>query len=127
MRNRLVLSLLAVAATITLALGLTACGAAKEVDYAGRYAMTGAIVSEIPVDQAEMSMLKPPDKNYIEIVDSRNIIFVLDGDKIETTYSKDNNVLHIKDNNKTINFTLSENEITYYIESRDTTFIFTKQ
>jgi hypothetical protein len=55
----------------------------------------------------------PADQYYIEIVDSYNIIFVLDGEKMETVYRRSGSLLSVLDGRSILEFTIHENEISY--------------
>jgi hypothetical protein len=127
MKKRFVLvtaSILVAALAASMLLGCKKTGEA--VDYAGKYTLAKAEVSGATLEGAAIAATFPPERFYIEIIDSLNVTFVLDGEMIQTTYTKDGDVLHIKDGDDILDFTLRGNEISYYIPSENTYLFFIK-
>ncbi|MDR2956708.1 MAG: hypothetical protein LBU61_00815 [Coriobacteriales bacterium] len=128
MKKRIAIVVAGVMIFASMALVLSGCDTKGEpVDYAGKYILTKADVSGVgTVEGEDITKMFPPSENYIEIVDSRNIIFVLQNEKIETTYTKDGSILHVSDGGDVLDFTFDGKQVTYYVEDQKTTLFFTK-
>ncbi|MCL1879183.1 MAG: hypothetical protein FWF71_00940 [Actinomycetia bacterium] len=136
MRKRLTLFVLAGAAICLLAVGLVACTGAAAGQYDGRYNLSKVTAGSVELsgDQlsaADQSLAK--EKNYIEVKDSKNISFVLQGaTPVNTTYTVEGNTMHVKETTgaaQTIDFVISGNELSYSMAESGTTVVlhFTKQ
>ena len=127
MKKRLMLvvsGILAVTLAITCLVGCTKKG--QPVDYAGKYIMTQAVVEGEVFEGEEFRLNYPANENYIEIIDSENIIFVLRGTKLETTYTKEGDVLHVEDTTGTVNFIFEDGKLIYSENDGDYKLVFTK-
>jgi len=127
MKKRLALLVIGVSVLFGIWLGLTACTTpVTSVDFAGTYTVTKAVYGDKVVEGEEAQANYPADKNFIQVIDSQNIIFMLGGYKIETTYTLEGNVLHVKDSAQTLDFTLSGNQLIYTDSVNNFTFYFTR-
>ncbi|MCL2150715.1 MAG: hypothetical protein FWH50_00610 [Coriobacteriia bacterium] len=127
MRKRQIPILIAISMLLLLSFTLTACKSAQPVDYAGVYTMSYLQKGDEVMDGEELAVLNPPEENYIEIIDSTNIVFVLYGDKVTTTYSMRDNILQVRDDTSTISLTLLGNDLSIYLDPEDITLVFTKE
>lgn len=127
MKKHLKVLLVVVSLASMMLFGLFGCiKQAEAVDYAGTYVLFRAEIDGEAKEGEEINALFPPDQNYVEIVDSVNIIFMLRGERIETTYTKEGNTLHVDDGDATLDFMLVGNELSYFVADRGTTLFFTK-
>jgi len=130
MKKRLAFMALAVITASVMAIGLTGCAGSSQ--YAGTYKLSkneqdGNITQGDALTQADAKL--SPDKNYIEIKDSKNITFVLDGsDPINTTYAVEGSTLHINAGSQTLDFAVNGNDLSYTYTSGGKTAVmyFTK-
>jgi len=124
-RSAIVVSILAAVLLVTSC--LVGCGKKGEaVDYAGRYTLSGATIEGSNVGAEEVALNYPADENYIEIIDSINIIVVIKAIKTETTYTKEGNILHVADGNGVIDFYLENGELIYAEDGDEYRLVFTK-
>ena len=129
MKKRLKLIVTGVLAAVVagvLVLQLVGCGKKGEaVDYAGRYVMSEATIDGITLDGDEFALNYPAESNYIEITDSANIIFVLRGKRVQTTYTREADVLHVNDAGEVVNFNFENGDIVYILSDDGDKLFFT--
>jgi hypothetical protein len=115
MKKRLVSVCAGIMVVILMATSLVACGGKKgePVDYAGQYRLSSVMLEGVLIEGEELELNWPPADNYIEIIDSKNITFVLTGKRIDTTYSKNGSALQIEDTAGAFSIELGNNVLTY--------------
>ena len=130
MKKRSGLALVAAVAAVIVAsclFGLTGCRKkAESVDYAGRYVMSEVVIGDNVLDSEELALNYPPKDNYVEIIDSERVICVITGSRIETTYSREGDVLHVSDPSGTVDFFFENGRLAFFDEGSNQTIYFTK-
>jgi len=107
---------------VMLASSLLGCG--QSVDYAGKYVLSEASSGSSVFSGDQLAEMFPPADNYIEITDSKALTFVMTGESVKCTYTKDGDILSVSDGVDTFEFTLKDNVISFTFEG--VTFKYTK-
>ncbi|MCL2137541.1 MAG: hypothetical protein FWH40_08530 [Coriobacteriia bacterium] len=127
MRKRLMPVVSGILLVVLVSACLAACSSKGDpVDYAGKYVMTKAIDNGILLEGEAFELNYPADENYIEIIDSINIVFVIDSKRIETTYTREGDILHVDDPAGIVDLLFEDGDIVYSEDSGAYKLFFTK-
>ncbi|MDR1712580.1 MAG: hypothetical protein LBR39_00245 [Coriobacteriales bacterium] len=99
-------------------------GGTSSSGYEGVYQLTKFSDGSTSLSGADLASVLPPEENYIEILDGKNVTFTLMGESIDSTYTVSGSQLVVKDGGSTLYFDIDGDTISYTTD--DGTLYFTK-